>query len=68
MAAAAAPAMEAGLLLAELLRRHVLTLAFVASRRMAELMYVSVRDELRTTDPCHGCLRRPTRPVPYEAP
>ena len=42
---------EAGLLLAELLRRHVRTLAFVASRRMAELMYVSVRDELRTTDP-----------------
>ncbi len=37
---------EAGALLVELLRRRIRTLAFVRSRRMAELMYVSVRDRL----------------------
>ena len=42
---------EAALLMAELLRRNVRSLAFVRSRRMTELLYVYVRDQLRTTDP-----------------
>ena len=42
---------EATLLLAELLRRQVRTLAFVRSRRMAELLYVFVRDLLRESSP-----------------
>ena len=40
---------EAAHLLAELVRRNVRSLAFVRSRRMTELLYVYVRDELRTT-------------------
>ena len=42
---------EAALLLAELLRNHVRTLAFVRSRRMAELLYIRVRDRLRESSP-----------------
>ena len=42
---------EAALLLAQLLRRQVRTLAFVRSRRMAELLYVFVRDQLRGDSP-----------------
>ena len=37
---------EATLLFAELLRREVRTLTFVRSRRLAELLYVYVRDQL----------------------
>ena len=42
---------EAALISAELLRRHVRTLTFVRSRRMAELLYVYIRDQLRATHP-----------------
>ena len=42
---------EAALLLAELLRGHVRTLAFVRTRRMAELLYVFVRDRLLEDSP-----------------
>ena len=42
---------EAAMLLAELLRRRVRTLGFVRSRRMAELLYVFVRDQLEESDP-----------------
>ena len=43
--------MEAAQLLAALLQKGVRTLAFVRSRRMAELLYVSVRDRLRESSP-----------------
>ena len=42
---------EATTLFGELLRRRVRTLAFVRSRRMAELLYVYVRDYLRRVSP-----------------
>jgi DEAD/DEAH box helicase domain-containing protein len=42
---------ETAVLMEELLRRRVRTLAFVRSRRMAELLYVLVRDRLRDSDP-----------------
>ena len=42
---------EAALLFAELLRRQVRSMTFVRSRRMAELLYVYVRDQLKESDP-----------------
>ena len=42
---------ESAMLLGELLQRKVRTLAFVRSRRMAELLYVFVRDLLREVSP-----------------
>jgi DEAD/DEAH box helicase domain-containing protein len=42
---------EAALLMGELLRSRVRTMAFVRSRRMAELLYVLVRDKLAETSP-----------------
>ena len=42
---------EAALLMEELMRRRVRTLAFVRSRRAAELLYVLVRDKLRESSP-----------------
>ena len=42
---------ETAVLMEELLRKRVRTLAFVRSRRMAELLYVLVRDRLRDSDP-----------------
>ncbi len=42
---------EAARLMVELMRRHVRAMAFVRSRRMAELLYVLVRDHLRETAP-----------------
>ena len=42
---------ESVLIFAELLRRHVRTLNFVRSRRLAELLYVYVRDQLKLTAP-----------------
>ena len=42
---------EAAMLLAELLERQVRTLAFVRSRRMAELLYVFVREKLLESSP-----------------
>lgn len=42
---------DASLLMTELLKRRVRTLAFVRSRRMAELLYVYVRDQLRSSVP-----------------
>ena len=42
---------EAGQILTELMRGRVRTMAFVRSRRLAELMFVSVRDQLRRDDP-----------------
>ncbi len=42
---------EAAMLLSELLRRHIRTLAFVPSRRMAELLYIWTRDQLADTSP-----------------
>ena len=42
---------EAALLFSELIRRSVRTIAFVRSRRLAELLYVYVRDQLSETDP-----------------
>ena len=53
---------EAAALLVELLRRRVRTLAFVKSRRMAELLYVYARDQLRETDPTAA-----SRLAPYRA-
>ena len=53
---------EAAQLFVELLQKRVRTLAFVRSRRMAELLYVFVRDRLRETSPTIiGCL------APYRA-
>ena len=42
---------ESALILSELMSRRVRTLAFVRSKRMAELLYVYVRDRLRESDP-----------------
>jgi DEAD/DEAH box helicase domain-containing protein len=42
---------DASLLMTELLKRRVRTLTFVRSRRMAELLYVYVRDQLKSTVP-----------------
>ncbi len=42
---------ESAFLFSELLRRRVRTMNFVRSRRLAELMYVYVRDQLKQTDP-----------------
>jgi len=42
---------DAALLLAELMRRQVRTLAFVRSRRLAELLYVYVRERLKESAP-----------------
>ncbi len=42
---------EASLLMSELLRSDVRTLTFVRSRRLAELIYVYVRDQLKGTHP-----------------
>ena len=42
---------EAALIFGELLRRHVRTLAFVRTRRLAELLYVYVRDQLQAYHP-----------------
>ena len=42
---------DAAMLLAELISRKVRTLAFVRSRRMAEVLYVFVRDHLRSQSP-----------------
>jgi len=42
---------EAAWILAELLERQVRTLGFVRSRRMAELLYIFVRDRLSETSP-----------------
>ena len=53
---------ESALLLAELLRRKVRTLAFVRSRRMAELLYVFVRDQLQDSSPAIA-----RRVAPYRA-
>ena len=53
---------EAAQLLAELLRRQARTLAFVRSRRMAELLYVFVRDQLSESSP--GIVKRL---APYRA-
>ena len=53
---------EAALLLAELLRRQVRTLAFVRSRRMAELLYIYVRDQLMESNPGLA-----SRVAPYRA-
>ena len=53
---------EAAFLLSELLERKVRTMAFVRSRRMAELLYVFVRDKLRETSPAIA-----SRVAPYRA-
>ena len=53
---------EATLIFAELLSRHVRTMAFVRSRRMAELLYVYVRDLLRQSAPAVA-----GRVAPYRA-
>ncbi len=53
---------ETAQIFAELLRRRVRTLAFVRSRRLAELLYVYVRDELILTDPTAA-----KRVAPYRA-
>ncbi|MBM3949335.1 MAG: DEAD/DEAH box helicase [SAR202 cluster bacterium] len=42
---------DAALVLTELMRRHVRTMAFVRSRRMAELLYVYVRERLKEAAP-----------------
>ncbi len=42
---------EASAIFAELIRRRVRTLAFVRSRRAAELLYVYTRDKLMESDP-----------------
>ena len=42
---------ESALVFGELMRRRVRALNFVRSRRMAEVLYVYVRDQLKTTDP-----------------
>ena len=53
---------EAVQIFAELLRRHVRALTFVRSRRMAELLYVYVRDRLREVAPTIA-----KRVAPYRA-
>ena len=53
---------ETARIFAELLRRRVRTLAFVKSRRLAELIYVFVRDQLGETDPTVA-----KRVAPYRA-
>ena len=53
---------EAALIFAELLRAHVRTMTFVRSRRMAELLYVYVRDQLRASNPAIA-----KRVAPYRA-
>ena len=53
---------EAAMILAELLLRKVRTLAFVRSRRMAELLYVFVRDKLMESSPAIA-----NRVAPYRA-
>ena len=52
---------EAALVFSELLRRRVRSLAFVRSRRMAELLYVYVRDRLRPSDPTAAARLAPYR-------
>ena len=53
---------EATLIFAELLRRHVRTMTFVRSRRLAELLYVYVRDQLKESNPTIA-----KRVAPYRA-
>ena len=53
---------EAALIFAELMQRSVRSLAFVRSRRMAELLYVYVRDRLREVAPSVA-----DRVAPYRA-
>ena len=53
---------EAALIFAELLRRRVRSLAFVRTRRLAELLYVYVRDQLRESAPSIA-----RRVAPYRA-
>ena len=53
---------ESALLSAELLRRRVRTMTFVRSRRMAELLHIYVRDQLKATDPAIA-----KRVAPYRA-
>ena len=53
---------ESSQLFAELIRRMVRTLAFVRSRRTAELLYVYVRDQLRLSNPALA-----KRIMPYRA-
>ena len=53
---------ESALIFAELLRRRVRSLAFVRTRRMAELLYVYVRDQLKSSDPTAA-----QRVAPYRA-
>ena len=53
---------EATLIFAELLRRRVRTMTFVRSRRLAELLYVYVRDQLKESDPAVA-----KRVAPYRA-
>ena len=53
---------EAALLLADLLRREVRTIAFVRSRRSAELLYITVRNRLADGSPAIA-----RRVAPYRA-
>ena len=53
---------EASLIFAELLRRNIRTMTFVRSRRLSELLYVYVRDQLKKTDPAIA-----ERVAPYRA-
>ena len=53
---------EAAVVFSELLRKRVRSLAFVRSRRTAELLYVYVRDRLRPSDPTAAA-----RLAPYQA-
>ena len=53
---------EAALLMADLLRREVRTIAFVRSRRSAELLYITVRDRLADGSPAIA-----RRVAPYRA-
>ena len=52
---------EAARIFAELLGRRVRSLAFVRTRRLAELLYVYVRDQLRGTDPTAARMVAPYR-------
>jgi DEAD/DEAH box helicase domain-containing protein len=52
---------ETAVLMEELLKRRVRTLAFVRSRRMAELLYVIVRDRLRNSSPTEAGRLSPYR-------
>ena len=52
---------EAAHILAELLERRVRTLGFVRSRRMAELLYIFVRDRLAETSPATAARLAPYR-------